>query len=115
MKLSQREQLNGVSLVSDLIHVVRDGESWKRPVGELLKSSYIPWRYTSENWEVILFKFDKTVVNYATPQENDLVLCIDRTAKRMILALCLGAFSATTANLEDSAKFMRFIDTTALL
>lgn len=115
MKLSQREQLNGVSLIPDLIHVVREGVSWKRTAGEFLKTPYIPWRYTSGNWDVIIFKFDKTTANFSTPENNDIILCFDKTAKRIIIAMALGSFEATTVNLEDNTKFIRFYDGNALL
>jgi hypothetical protein len=114
-KLTDRGALAGVSIPTDLIHVVRDGMSYKREVGNLLTSGAIPWRFTLEGFQIILLKADRESLNFSNVETNDVVICINPTTERMIVAISLGEFSPVLANLEDREKFLRFIDGNALL
>lgn len=114
-KLSERTELAGGSILTDLIHVVRGGVSYKRQLSNILDTSQIPFRITSGNREFIIFKKVPSDSTTNVLAVGDILLYIDTDAERLVLGIAKAAMSSYPTDLDDDTKFMKFLDQSALL
>ena len=113
MKLSQRDQLGGVSQDNDTFHTVRGGQSFKRLFSDIMNTSRVPFRRVSGNREFLISRKDQTISPSQILQDGDILLYIDRDVKRMVLGMAIDEVSSYPNDLDDTLKFMKFIDNKA--
>jgi hypothetical protein len=114
-KLSERSALGGRTFDTDELHIVRSLASYRMALSSLFTHPRIPIRTTSGDIERVLFRKDPNGSTDGILQDGDILIYVDRGDERMIVGMALAEVSSFPTDLEDTSKFMRFIDTSALL
>lgn len=114
-KLSERSALGGRTFDTDELHIVRSLASYRMALSSLFTHPRIPIRVTNGDSERVVFRKDPDGNTSGILQDGDFLIYVDKGDNRMIIGMAIDEVSAFPSELEDSSKFMRFIDTTALL
>lgn len=114
-KLTDKTELGGLSQLTDEMHVVRAGVSWRMKLSTLFNNSRFQIRRTSGTKEFIIFRKDATEAVSTVLSVGDVLIYVDTATENLIVGMALDEVSAYPTDLLDPDKFMRFIDTNAML
>lgn len=114
-KLSQRTALNGGSLQTDEVHVVRSGASYRTPLATLLNNGAIPHRGVQGTGEIVIFRKAKTTAQSSVLAIGDVAIFIDTTLDVMIVGIAVADVTTYPGDLRDNTKFIRFYEGASIL
>jgi hypothetical protein len=117
-KLTDKDELGGESALTDQLHIVRAGVSYRRSLDNFLKTGKIPYRTVQTgDREMIVFRADPEANQTNVLEAGDFVIWFDLGSgvERMIIGVCIDDVSSYPTDLENSAKFIRFLDVTSML
>jgi len=115
-KLSEKGTITGESLLTDEMHIVRGGVSYRAALAFLFNNSKSIIRRTVDDVELLIIRKDPATnqINGAL-YDGDFVFFVSRDSKLVIFGMAIGIVSVYPSDLRDATKFLNFYESKAAL